>query len=93
MRCLQNSPSDVWALFEWLMPGYLGTEKQFRGNFLRKIIRCRGVRATERDMQEGDEAVKMLHKLILPFVLRRLKNEVSSLEKKNKQSRNESFKF
>ncbi|PAV58235.1 hypothetical protein WR25_16483 [Diploscapter pachys] len=83
---VQNSPSDVWALFEWLMPGYLGTEKQFRGNFLRKIIRCRGVRATERDMQEGDEAVKVLHKLILPFVLRRLKNEVlKELPEKNLQ--------
>ncbi|CAI4228285.1 unnamed protein product [Auanema sp. JU1783] len=83
---VQNSPADLWALFTWLMPGYLGDERLFRAQFLRKIIKCRSAKATEKDIQDGSEAIARLHKLILPFVMRRLKSEVlTELPDKNVQ--------
>ncbi|VDM56747.1 unnamed protein product [Angiostrongylus costaricensis] len=73
---VQNSPADLWALFTWLMPGYLGDERTFRAQFLRKVLKCRSHKASEKDIQEGSEAVTQLHRLILPFIMRRLKSEV-----------------
>ncbi|EPB70351.1 protein, SNF2 family [Ancylostoma ceylanicum] len=73
---VQNSPADLWALFTWLMPGYLGDERHFRAQFLRKILKCRSHKATDKDIQDGAEAVSQLHRLILPFIMRRLKSEV-----------------
>uniref|UniRef100_A0A7I4Y705 TATA-binding protein-associated factor n=1 Tax=Haemonchus contortus TaxID=6289 RepID=A0A7I4Y705_HAECO len=73
---VQNSPADLWALFTWLMPGYLGDERHFRSRFLRKILKCRSHRANEKDIQDGSEAISQLHRLILPFIMRRLKSEV-----------------
>ncbi|RCN36202.1 protein, SNF2 family [Ancylostoma caninum] len=72
---VQNSPADLWALFTWLMPGYLGDERHFRAQFLRKILKCRSHKATDKDIQDGAEAVSQLHRLILPFIMRRLKSE------------------
>ncbi|VDO92573.1 unnamed protein product, partial [Haemonchus placei] len=74
---VQNSPADLWALFTWLMPGYLGDERHFRSRFLRKILKCRSHRANEKDIQDGSEAISQLHRLILPFIMRRLKSEVN----------------
>ncbi|KJH49727.1 protein, SNF2 family [Dictyocaulus viviparus] len=73
---VQNSPADLWSLFTWLMPGYLGDDRHFRTQFLRKILKCRSHKASEKDIQEGSEAVAQLHRLILPFIMRRLKSEV-----------------
>ncbi|WKX94873.1 hypothetical protein Q1695_011831 [Nippostrongylus brasiliensis] len=73
---VQNSPADLWALFTWLMPGYLGDERHFRAQFLRKILKCRSHKANEKDIQDGSEAIAQLHRLILPFIMRRLKSEV-----------------
>lgn len=83
---VQNSPADLWALFSWLMPGYLGSEAQFRTQFLKKIMRCRMPKVTEAELATGAVAMNQLHKLILPFVMRRLKTEVlKELPDKNVQ--------
>ncbi|KAK6015777.1 SNF2 family protein, partial [Ostertagia ostertagi] len=47
----ENYPADLWALFTWLMPGYLGDERHFRARFLRKILKCRSHKANEKDIQ------------------------------------------
>ncbi|CAJ0932150.1 unnamed protein product, partial [Mesorhabditis belari] len=73
---VQNSAADLWALFAWLMPGYLGDEKQFRVSFLRSILKCRSPKATEKELQAGSDALSHLHRLVLPFVLRRIKQDV-----------------
>uniref|UniRef100_A0A1I7UC40 SNF2 family domain-containing protein n=1 Tax=Caenorhabditis tropicalis TaxID=1561998 RepID=A0A1I7UC40_9PELO len=83
---VQNSPADLWSLFTWLMPGYLGTEKQFRNQFLKHIMKCRMPKASEADLKAGSAAISQLHKLVLPFVMRRLKTEVlQELPEKNVQ--------
>uniref|UniRef100_A0A8R1ESA6 Helicase C-terminal domain-containing protein n=1 Tax=Caenorhabditis japonica TaxID=281687 RepID=A0A8R1ESA6_CAEJA len=68
------------------MPGYLGTEKQFRSQFLKRIMKCRLPKANETDLKAGSAAIGQLHKLILPFVMRRLKTDVlKELPDKNVQ--------
>ncbi|CAD5206997.1 unnamed protein product [Bursaphelenchus okinawaensis] len=73
---VQNSPADLWALFKFLMPGYLFTRQQFQQRFLKPILACRNPKASEEQTKQGEESLQQLHRLILPFVLRRLKTDV-----------------
>lgn len=73
---VQNSPADLWSLFRFLMPGYLFTQKQFNSKFLKPILACRNAKASNQQTKEGEEVLEQLHRLILPFVLRRLKSDV-----------------
>ncbi|GMR37189.1 hypothetical protein PMAYCL1PPCAC_07384 [Pristionchus mayeri] len=73
---VQNSSADLWALFTYLIPGFLGDERYFRQTFIKPIQQCRNAKATETQMKDGQEALSRLHRLVLPFVLRRLKNDV-----------------
>ncbi|KAI6195415.1 HEAT and SNF2-related and DNA RNA helicase domain containing protein [Aphelenchoides besseyi] len=73
---VQNSPADLWALFRFLMPDYLSTRSNFQSRFLRPILACRNPKASEQQTKEGEEALGQLHRLVLPFVLRRLKSDV-----------------
>ncbi|MDI3480726.1 MAG: hypothetical protein PWQ97_381 [Tepidanaerobacteraceae bacterium] len=61
---MENSPAELWSIFDFIMPGYLYSYKYFKENYQKPII-------------EGDsKALKELRKLIAPFVLRRTKKEV-----------------
>ncbi|VDM94915.1 unnamed protein product [Thelazia callipaeda] len=73
---VQNTPADLWALFQFLMPGYLGTMKHFKSTFLNAINGSRNVNASSLEIKEGQSALDRLHKSILPFVMRRLKTDV-----------------
>ncbi|VDK17373.1 unnamed protein product [Anisakis simplex] len=73
---VQNTPADLWALFQFLMPGYLGSMKQFKTTFLKAINACRNVNASPKEIQDGENALERLHKAVLPFVMRRLKTDV-----------------
>jgi superfamily II DNA or RNA helicase len=64
---IENSLKDLWSLMHFLMPGYLGTAKDFRERYEKEI--------------QGDPAgptARRLLKRIRPFVLRRLKRTVST---------------
>ncbi|KAL3097512.1 hypothetical protein niasHS_003960 [Heterodera schachtii] len=73
---VQNSPADLWALFHFLMPGYLSTRAVFQAKFMRHILACRNARATEQQCKDGEKALQLLHRQCLPFVMRRLKTDV-----------------
>lgn len=62
---IQNSLMDMHSLFSFLNPGLLGSERQFRRNF--------GA-AMERGDKDG--AHSRLRRLVMPFLLRRLKADV-----------------
>lgn len=62
---IENHLSELWSVFDYLMPGYLYTYRQFRDAFEIPIVRDR----------DQDSEIH-LQKLIAPFVLRRLKKEV-----------------
>lgn len=61
---IENRLSEAWSLFDFLMPGFLGSYESFRKRY-------------EIDILGGDaEATGRLRALIAPFVLRRLKESV-----------------
>jgi superfamily II DNA or RNA helicase len=65
---IENRLMDLWALFRFLQPGYLGSAPAFRRRFARPVE------------EEGDaEAARVLRRLVAPFVLRRRKDDPSVL--------------
>ncbi|XP_037082092.1 TATA-binding protein-associated factor 172-like [Pollicipes pollicipes] len=73
---LQNSVLELWSLFDFLMPGFLGTEKQFTSRYSRPILLSRDAKANSREQEAGALAMEALHRQVLPFLLRRLKEDV-----------------
>ncbi|KAK0392833.1 hypothetical protein NLU13_2327 [Sarocladium strictum] len=73
---IQNNVLELWSLFDFLMPGFLGAEKVFLDRFAKPIASSRGSRASSKEQEAGALAIEALHKQVLPFLLRRLKEEV-----------------
>jgi len=63
---LENSVLDLWSILDFLMPGYLGTAKDFRDRYEVPIVREKSVEAQTR-----------LARRVKPFLLRRLKRDVA----------------
>ena len=63
---VENRLTDLWSLFHFLNPGYLGTAAQFK-------------RAYETPVQRNSDhrRLKQLQQLVRPFILRRLKTDKS----------------
>ena len=62
---IENSLSELWSIFDFIMPDYLFSYKHFKDRFEVPIIK------------ENDENVMgKLKMLIEPFILRRIKKEV-----------------
>ena len=62
---IENSLSELWSIFDFIMPGYLFSYKKFKELYETAIVK------------ENDEATTdKLKKLINPFILRRVKKEV-----------------
>ena len=63
---LQNHLGELWSLFDFLAPGFLGSAKGFRSRYRTPIEK------------HGDaERQAMLHRRVRPFLLRRTKEEVA----------------
>ncbi len=62
--------------FDFLMPGFLGAEKVFLDRFAKPIANSRYSKASSKEQEAGALAIEALHKQVLPFLLRRLKEEV-----------------
>lgn len=62
---LENHLGELWALFHFINPGLLGTHQRFTETFAIPI---------ERDKDRN--RLQQLQRLIHPFILRRMKNEV-----------------
>lgn len=73
---IQNNVLELWSLFDFLMPGFLGTEKVFLDRFAKPIAASRFGKASSKEQEAGALAIEALHKQVLPFLLRRLKEEV-----------------
>lgn len=72
---VENRLSELWSIMEFLNAGYLGSRASFKRNFSVPIERYRNPEATEE-----------LHRLVHPFVLRRLKTDprvIRDLPEKN----------
>jgi superfamily II DNA or RNA helicase len=64
---LENSVLDLWSIFDFLMPGYLGTAQDFRERYELPITK-----------EKSEAAQTRLARRLRPFMLRRLKQEVAS---------------
>lgn len=73
---IQNNVLELWSLFDFLMPGFLGSEKSFNERFSKPIIASRNPKASPKDQEAAALALEALHKQVLPFLLRRLKEDV-----------------
>jgi TATA-binding protein-associated factor len=74
---IQNNVTELWALFDFLLPGYLGTERQFHRRYARPILQSRetgrGGSGSAGEQEAGVLALEALHRQTLPFILRRMK--------------------
>jgi SNF2 family DNA or RNA helicase len=63
---MENSVLDLWSIFDFLMPGYLGSVKDFRERY-------------ELPLSKGRDPVLQdrLSRRVRPFILRRLKKDVA----------------
>ncbi|KAG4966687.1 hypothetical protein JHK87_032338 [Glycine soja] len=75
---IQNNIMDLWSLFDFLMPGFLGTERQFQATYGKPLLAARDPKCSARDAEAGALAMEALHKQVMPFLLRRTKDEVLS---------------
>lgn len=73
---IQNNVLELWSLFDFLMPGFLGTEKQFTSRYSRPILASRDPKCSPKDQEAGVLAMEALHRQVLPFLLRRMKEDV-----------------
>ena len=62
---IENSLSELWSIFDFVMPGYLFTYRKFKELYEMPIVR-----------DEDKITMKKLKMLIEPFILRRIKTEV-----------------
>eukprot|EP00741_Cyanophora_paradoxa_P007349 tig00001107_g7109.t1 len=73
---IQNSAHELWSLFDFLMPGFLGSERAFHAAYGKPILAARGGKCSGAEREAGALAMEALHKQVLPFVLRRMKEDV-----------------
>lgn len=70
---IENSISELWSIFDFIMPGYLYNYNKFKKKFEEPILKY-----------EDKETLIRLKKLINPFILRRVKKDVlTELPEKN----------
>ena len=62
---IENRLSELWSIFDYMMPGFLYGYEQFRKRLERPIVAL-----------GSEEAMERLHRMIGPFILRRLKKDV-----------------
>ncbi len=60
---IENNPTELWSIFDFLMPGYLPKSKNFINKFKNDPTK----------LKESNDKLKML---VSPFILRRKKNDV-----------------
>ncbi|MDR2969544.1 MAG: DEAD/DEAH box helicase [Tannerellaceae bacterium] len=63
---IENSLEDLWAQFNFINEGLLGSFSSFKKEFIQKIVK-----------EKSEEREKALRRMIAPFMLRRTKQEVT----------------
>lgn len=66
---LQNNLNELWALLNFLLPEVFSSSEQFQDWFS-------PAEGSEQGNEQQEHVVKQLHKVLRPFLLRRLKSEV-----------------
>lgn len=61
---VQNDVLELWSLFDFLMPGFLGSERQFSTKYSKPILACRELRAGLREQEIAALAMEVLHRQV-----------------------------
>ena len=64
---IQNSINELWSLFDFLMPGFLGTESAFNRRFGKALVQAKVSKRGSAEAQAGLLAVDSLHKQVHSF--------------------------
>lgn len=75
---IQNSLKELWCLFDFVVPGLLGTMDRFIEEFEVPITQSRNISATPLSLATAVECAKALQQHIAPYLLRRLKKQVNT---------------
>lgn len=62
--CAQNNVLELWSLFDFLMPGFLGTERQFAARYGKPILASRDAKSSSREQEAGVSALLVLIKTL-----------------------------
>ena len=62
---IENTLTELWSIFDFLMPGYLFSHARFKQHFEVPIVRS-----------EDKTAMQELRRRVMPFILRRMKKDV-----------------
>ena len=61
---IQNSVLELWALFDFLMPGFLGSETAFKSTYGQALSEARTSKKGSAHAQAGLLAMERLHKQV-----------------------------
>ena len=75
---VQNRLLDVWAIFNWACPGALGSQADFKRAFSKPVraARSKNPKTAATAARSSSEALQVLERRVIPFVLRRTKAAV-----------------
>jgi len=62
---IENRLSELWSIFDYLMPGFLYSYEDFKKNIEAPVVK-----------NDSKEAMERLQRMVGPFIMRRLKNQV-----------------
>lgn len=68
---LQNNLMELWSLMHFLMPNVFASHRDFKDWFVNPVTGM-----IEGNQEYNEELVRRLHKILRPFLLRRLKKDV-----------------
>jgi SNF2 family DNA or RNA helicase len=66
---IENKVLELWSIYDFLMPGYLGSKNLFKKDFVEKIEKF-----------GSKSKIKSLKNMIDPFLLRRMKNDTNVIK-------------
>lgn len=66
---VENRLSELWSIFQFIMPGYLGSQQDFKQHF-----------GTPIERYQDTIAAQALKKLTAPFILRRMKTDSTIIQ-------------
>jgi TATA-binding protein-associated factor len=64
---IQNNVLELWSLFDFLMPGFLGTEKQFTARYSKPILASRDPKSSAKEQEAGLSVNSILSHLMLVY--------------------------
>jgi TATA-binding protein-associated factor len=73
---IQNNVTEIWSIFEFLMPGFLGNLKNFNSEYTSTLTASIKTVGKIEETTAFETSLQNLKKAIAPFIMRRTKTQV-----------------